>query len=35
MPTTKEHAREGLIECGRTPERIEALATAGVVLQHP
>ncbi len=33
-PLLGEHTREVLIEYGITPERIEALAAAGVVQQH-
>jgi crotonobetainyl-CoA:carnitine CoA-transferase CaiB-like acyl-CoA transferase len=34
-PLLGEHTREVLIECGIAPARIEALAAAGVVRQHP
>jgi crotonobetainyl-CoA:carnitine CoA-transferase CaiB-like acyl-CoA transferase len=34
-PLLGEHTREVLIEYGIAPERIEALAAAGVVRQHP
>jgi len=34
-PLLGEHTREVLLEYGIVPERIEALAAAGVVRQHP